>query len=392
MRPAARLQAAIELLDEIILAARDDGASADAIIKKYFKKRRYAGSKDRRAIRDHVYAAIRLLGDRPESGRIAMLGLANKNLELRALFDGSDYGPSEIGSEETGADGSMIPAWIKPKFAGLIDEAEQDALLGRADLHIRIIPQYAEDAGVLSLLSEAKPLPLTNAYALPNGTRVEEGQPYRNGHIEIQDLGSQAIVAAGGQQDPKIVLDLCAGAGGKTMGLAAHLPETAQIIASDTDRGRLSRMAPRIARVGNSNIETILLHPNRETEALEHLKGQCDLVMVDAPCSGTGTWRRNPELRWRMTAKRLQKITALQQRLLQLGSEFVADGGKLIFAVCSLLDDEGANQVDEFLQIQPNWRDIEVDLPLGRPYRKGILLSPYHDGTDGFYFSCLEKM
>lgn len=392
MRPAARLQAAIELLDEIILAARDDGASADAIIKKYFKKRRYAGSKDRRAIRDHVYAAIRLLGDRPESGRIAMLGLANKNLELRALFDGSDYGPSEIGSEETGADGSMIPAWIKPKFADLIDEAEQDALLGRADLHIRIIPQYAEDAGVLSLLSEAKPLPLTNAYALPNGTRVEEGQPYRNGHIEIQDLGSQAIVAAGGQQDPKIVLDLCAGAGGKTMGLAAHLPETAQIIASDTDRGRLSRMAPRIARVGNSNIETILLHPNREAEALEHLKGQCDLVMVDAPCSGTGTWRRNPELRWRMTAKRLQKITALQQRLLQLGSEFVADGGKLIFAVCSLLDDEGANQVDEFLQIQPNWRDIEVDLPLGRPYRKGILLSPYHDGTDGFYFSCLEKM
>lgn len=392
MRPAARLQAAIELLDEIILAARDDGASADAIIKKYFKKRRYAGSKDRRAIRDHVYAAIRLLGDRPESGRIAMLGLANKNLELRALFDGSDYGPSEIGSEETGADGSMIPAWIKPKFAGLIDEAEQDALLGRADLHIRIIPQYAEDAGVLSLLSEAKPLPLTNAYALPNGTRVEEGQPYRNGHIEIQDLGSQAIVAAGGQQDPKIVLDLCAGAGGKTMGLAAHLPETAQIIASDTDRGRLSRMAPRIARVGNSNIETILLHPNREAEALEHLKGQCDLVMVDAPCSGTGTWRRNPELRWRMTAKRLQKITALQQRLLQLGSEFVAGGGKLIFAVCSLLDDEGANQVDEFLQIQPNWRDIEVDLPLGRPYRKGILLSPYHDGTDGFYFSCLEKM
>lgn len=392
MRPAARLQAAIELLDEIILAARDNGASADAIIKKYFKKRRYAGSKDRRAIRDHVYAAIRLLGDRPESGRIAMLGLANKNPELRALFDGSDYGPSEIGSEETGADGSRIPAWIKPKFAGLIDEAEQDALLGRADLHIRIIPQYAEDAGVLSLLSEAKPLPLTNAFALPNGTRVEEGPPYRNGHIEIQDMGSQAIVAAGAQQDPKIVLDLCAGAGGKTMGLAAHLPETARIIASDTDRGRLSRMAPRMARVGNSNIETILLHPNREAEALQHLKGQCDLVIVDAPCSGTGTWRRNPELRWRMTAKRLQKITDLQQLLLQLGSEFVADGGKLIFAVCSLLDDEGANQVDEFLQIQPNWRDIEVDLPVGRPYRKGILLSPYHDGTDGFYFSCLEKM
>jgi 16S rRNA (cytosine967-C5)-methyltransferase len=392
MRPAARLQAAIELLDEIILAARDDGASADAIIKKYFKNRRYAGSKDRRAIRDHVYAAIRFFGDRPESGRSAMLGLANKNPELEALFDGSDYGPSEIGSEENRADGSLIPAWIKSKFVGLIDEAEQNALLGRADLHIRVHPQSIGEASVVSLLSEATPLPLTNAYALPNGTRVEDGQPYRDGQIEIQDLGSQAIVAAGVQQNPKIVLDLCAGAGGKTMGLAAHLPEMARIIASDTDRGRLSRMKPRIERVGADNIDTVLLHPNREAEALQHLTGQCDLVIVDAPCSGTGTWRRNPELRWRMTAKRLQKTTELQQRLLQLGSEFVAEGGKLIFAVCSLLDDEGPNQVEKFLQIQPNWRDIEVDLPLGRPYRKGILLSPYHDGTDGFYFSFLEKL
>ncbi|MEP2989304.1 MAG: RsmB/NOP family class I SAM-dependent RNA methyltransferase [Parasphingorhabdus sp.] len=392
MRPAARLQAAIELLDEIIMAARDDGASADAIIKRYFKKRRYAGSKDRRAIRDHVYAAIRLFGDRPESGRSAMLGLVNKKPELQVLFDGSDYGPSKIGLKENGADGSLIPKWIQPKFADVIDEIEQDALLGRADLHIRVKPQYIEEQGVVTLLSEAKTLPLGNAYALPNGTRVEGSQPYRGGQIEIQDLGSQAIVAAGAQQKPKLVLDLCAGAGGKTMGLAAQLPDSTRMIASDTDRGRLSRMKPRMERAGADNIETILLHPNREWEALQHLKNQCDLVIVDAPCSGTGTWRRNPELRWRMTPKRLQKTTELQQRLLQLGSEFVAEGGRLLFAVCSLLDDEGPDQVEKFLQSEPDWRDIEVDLPLGRPYRKGLLLSPYHDGTDGFYFSCLEKL
>mgnify|MGYP000350842526 CR=1 FL=1 len=392
MRPAARLQAAIELLDEITLAARDDGASADSIIKKYFKKRRYAGSKDRRAIRDHVYAAIRLFGDRPETGRSAMLGLVEESCELQVLFDGSNYGPTEIGADESRAAGGKIPAWIGSKFAGLIDDTEQTALLGRADLHIRVHSQKKEDSDLPDILSEAEPLSLDGAFALPNGTRVEDSQPYQDGLIEIQDLGSQAIVSAGAQQRPKTVLDLCAGAGGKTMGLAEQLPNTTRLIASDVDRNRLSRMKPRIERVGNDNIETILLHPNREMEALEHLQDRCDLVVVDAPCSGTGTWRRNPELRWRMTPKRLHKTTELQQRLLQLGSEFVVQGGKLLFAVCSLLDDEGPEQVEKFLQSHPGWRNIEVDLPLGRPYRKGTILSPYHDGTDGFYFSCLEKL
>lgn len=392
MRPAARLQAAIELLDEIIVAARDDGASADTIIKKYFKTRRYAGSKDRRAIRDHVYSVIRRFGDRPESGRSAMLGLVSTNNDIRELFDGSTHGPAVVDCTETGDSGPFIPDWIKPRFAKMVNETEQEALLDRAELHIRTRPGEEDNPKVKELLTDARPLPLANAFALPNGSRVEDTQAYRNGLIEIQDLGSQAIVSAGAQQKPAMILDLCAGAGGKTMGLAAQLPKSTRIIGSDTNRSRLSRMKPRIERVGADNIETILLQPNREMESLEHLKGACDLVVVDAPCSGTGTWRRNPELRWRMTPKRLKKTIELQQRLLQLGSEFVADGGKLLFAVCSLLEDEGPHQIEDFLQSQPNWRDIEVDLPLGRPYRKGIILSPYHDGTDGFYFSCLEKL
>lgn len=392
MRPAARLQAAIELLDEIIVAARDDGASADAIIKKYFKSRRYAGSKDRRAVRDHVYSVIRRFGNRPENGRSAMLGLAATNKELSDLFDGSDHGPAVIASNETRTSGPLIPDWIKPRFAGVINEAEQEALLERAELHIRTHSKEKHSSDLEELLTGARPLPLANAYALPNGTRVEDTSAYGSGMIEIQDLGSQAIVSVGAQQKPSVILDLCAGAGGKTIGLAMQLPRYTRIIASDTNRSRLSRLEPRMVRTGAHNIETILLQPDREMEALNHLKGQCDLVVVDAPCSGTGTWRRNPELRWRMTPKRLKKTIELQQRLLQLGSEFVADGGKLLFAVCSLLEEEGSHQIEKFLQSQPNWRDIEVDLPLGRPYRKGTLLSPYHDGTDGFYFSCLEKL
>ncbi len=392
MTPSARLQAAIELLDEIIFAARDDGASADAIIRKYFTTRRYAGSKDRRAVREHVYSAIRRFGERPDSGRNAMLGLAKENAELAALFDGSDYGPATINPDEMTASGSEFPEWLNSKFAEPIDATARKVLLDRADLHIRVHPRKVADISIGSIWPDAKALALPHSYSLPNGTRVDNSAPYHDGLIEIQDLGSQAIVTAGSRHQPNTVLDLCAGAGGKTLGLAAQLPNDTKIVASDTDRGRLSRLKPRMERTGASNIETILLHPDREMESLENLKGRCDLVVVDAPCTGTGTWRRNPELRWRITPKRLQKITQLQQRLLQLGREFVAPRGRLLFAVCSLLDDEGPDQIERFLQSHSDWRNIEVDLPLGRPYRKGTLLSPYHDGTDGFYFSCLEKL
>lgn len=380
------------MLDEIIVAARDDGASADSIARKFFKARRYAGSKDRRAVREYVYSAIRQFGDRPEDGRSAILGLAAYQSDFALLFDGSNYGPTALKPDEPAASGPIIPRWLDKKFAALMDETEKQALLARADLHIRVHPDKSDGVLINSIWPEAKALALANSYALPNGTRVEDSPAYRDGLLEIQDLGSQAIVTAGAQSKPKTVLDLCAGAGGKTLGLAAQLPAETKIIASDTDRSRLSRMKPRIERVGADNIETILLRPSYEMQSLEHLKDKCDLVVVDAPCSGTGTWRRNPELRWRMTPKRLQKTTELQQRLLQLGSEMVAPTGKLLFAVCSLLEDEGPDQTDAFLQSHPNWRQIEIDLPLGRPYRKGILLSPYHDGTDGFYFTCLEKL
>lgn len=392
MRPAARLQASIELLDQIIIAMRDDGASADTIIKKYFKNRRYAGSKDRRAIRELVYAAIRRFGERPSTGRSAMLGLADADSNILPLFDGSEYGPAIIDPNEKNASELSIPDWIQRKFASLMSETEQGALLDRADLHIRLKPGDNQRAKLTRAFPDAKALPLENAFGLPNGTRVEDSALYQDGQLEIQDMGSQAIITAAVAHDPTTILDLCAGAGGKALAMAALLNKSAKIIAGDVNRNRLSRMIPRIKRTGAPNIETTLLHPDREMEALSHLKNQCDLVVVDAPCSGTGTWRRNPELRWRMTPKRLRNTTELQNRLLHLGGEFVAKGGRLVYAVCSLLDEEGPEQISQFLQFQSEWRDIEVDLPIGRPYRKGILLSPYHDGTDGFYFSCLEKL
>lgn len=392
MTPSARLQAAIELLDEIIVAARDNGASGDNIAKKFFKARRYAGSKDRRAVREHVYAAIRRFGDRPESGREAIIGLVQEQPDLRDLFDGLAYGPAPLGETEQGASGDMIPHWLQEQFAEPIDNNEQLALFDRAPLDIRFNPKKADADLVEAAWSEAEKLPLPHAYRLPTGTSIENSAPYNSGQIEIQDMGSQAIVAACLPKAPKLVLDMCAGAGGKTLGLAAQLADETRIIAADTDRGRLSRIEPRLRRSSTRNVETVLLSPNKEFEALGPFRDQCDLVLVDAPCTGTGTWRRNPELRWRMTPKRLDQTTQLQARLLELASTMVAPGGRLVYAVCSLLDAEGGDQAELFLKNHPDWRDIEVDLPIGRPYRKGTLLTPYQDGTDGFYFTCLEKL
>jgi len=380
------------MLDWIIAAARDNGASADNIAKKFFKERRYAGSGDRRAIRELVYAAIRRWGDRPESGRQAMLGLVAEQPELREHFSGSNYGPVAIEADEPVASGGQIPEWLTDGFASLIDEPEREALFDRAPLHIRVNGQRSTDMEVRSAWPEAVALALPNAYELPAGTQLEGQTLHRDGAVEIQDLGSQAIAMASAAGDPKLVLDLCAGAGGKTLALAAMLSSESEIIAADTDRGRLSRIDPRKRRASARNIDTILLAPGKETDSLEHLKGRCDLVLVDAPCSGTGTWRRNPELRWRMTPKRLEHTTELQQRLIDLGSEMVKPGGRLVYAVCSLLDAEGGDQAEKFLERHTGWQEKSIDLPVGRPYRKGILLSPYHDGTDGFYFTCLEKL
>jgi len=197
LRPSARLQAAIDLLDEIIIAARDGGASADNIARKFFKARRYAGSKDRRAVREHVYAVIRRFGERPESGRAAMVGLAAEQTELAALFDGSDYGPAAITPEEPAAKGANIPTWLGGKFAQPIGVDEKAALFDRAPLDLRLNRQKASDQDMREVWPEIESLSLPNAYRLPSGTRVEDSKAYREGWVEIQDMGSQAIVASG---------------------------------------------------------------------------------------------------------------------------------------------------------------------------------------------------
>lgn len=389
MTPSARIQAAIDLLDAIIASARDGGPAADTLIARYFKERRYAGSRDRRAVRDHVYDAIRRAAERPETGREAMIGVAEARPDVAALFDGSTHAPLPIEPGELGAPAGAVPAWLQPLLAAPV---EQDALLGRAPVDVRVNRLKADPAAVAPMLPDAVAIPgLNDGLRLPEGYPIEQQAAWADGLVEVQDAGSQWISAACGAQPGMTVVDMCAGAGGKTLALAAAMQGKGTLIAADTIRSRLARLEPRAARAGATFIQTLLLDQSHEARGLESLRGKADVVLVDAPCSGTGTWRRNPEARWRLTQARLDRLVGEQARILDFAAPLLAPGGLLVYATCALTDREGRGQVDAFLRRHDGWSAEPIDLPVGRAHGEGLLLTPGHDGSDGFFFARLRR-
>jgi len=389
MTPAARTQAAIELLDEIIVAARDSGAAADTLVARYFANRRYAGSKDRRAVRELVYAAIRTIGERPRSGRAAMLALAAEDAELAATFDGVGHGPAKIGDSESKSFPGVAPNWLLERLrASGLDDAEFPALIDRAPLDVRVNRAKAGDL----VVEGSEPIAgLPDALRLTAGTDVDKMEGVPEGALEVQDAGSQMVTLAAKAKAGQRIVDLCAGAGGKTLALAAAMGGEGVILATDTDRNRLSRLAPRAERAEAAIIETRLLNPGREAEMLEDWGGSADCVLIDAPCSGTGTWRRNPEARWRLSPERLDRLVATQHHVLSIGADLVRPGGALVYIVCSLLDEEGAAQMDGFLADHAGWHAERLSLPAGRAHGAGVRLTPAHDATDGFFVARLTR-
>ena len=376
MTPSARVQSSIEILDLIIASVRDNGAAADTIIANWFKTRRFAGSGDRRAVRDLIYRAIRTFGDLPRSGRAAMLGLAAEDAELALLFDGSPHGPPAIGASEHPAVPKLLPGWL----ARIIPEEEHEALLERAPFDLRVNTLKTTRDQMLPLLAGSEPIDGTkNGVRLPDKIPLAN-RPDLNGLIEVQDAGSQIVAETCAAQAGQIVIDLCAGAGGKTLALAADMGGQGTLYACDTDRGRLSRLIPRAQVAGAALIQTRLLNPKREMEALADLQERADTVLVDAPCSGTGTWRRNPELRWRLTHARLDAVIALQGSLIDLAATLVKPNGALVYAVCSLIGEEGQAQVDGFLRRNSGWT-----------LESSRTLTPYRDKTDGFFVARLVR-
>ena len=389
MTPAARLQAAIEILDEVIVSARDEGSPADAIVTRYFKHRRYAGSKDRRAVRELVFRAIRRSAERPESGRSALLGLTEDEPALVDLF-GETRGPEPRREDESVAQASIVPEWLVPELSPLVGPDEWSALVERAPLDLRVNVAKASRDELASEFPEGEPTPISPwGIRLPVDTRIDDHPASKAGLVEVQDEGSQLIALACGAENGQHIIDLCAGAGGKALALAAAAPDAA-ILATDSNRARLSRLPPRAEKAG-ARIETLLLNPPNELEQLAGWHNAIDFVLVDAPCSGSGTWRRNPEGRWRLTTERLDRLVAVQVRLLDIAAELVRPGGHLVYAVCSLLSREGAGQIEGFLDRHSSWISEDAGIAAGRSDGAGRLLTPAHDRTDGFFVARLRR-
>lgn len=397
MTPAARVQAAIDCLDAIIAAARDQGAAADTLITRYFAARRYAGSKDRRAVRELVYAVIRSIGARPEHGRAALIGYARAHdPALLGLFgEGGAHAPAALAEDEAGAEPGVAPGWLLKRLRvrfGAKTMAEVGALLGRAPLDLRANTLRTTRDALLAEIDGAEPCRFA-----PDGLRAPEGfaadahPGFAEGRFEVQDEGSQLAALACGAAPGMTVIDLCAGAGGKTLALAAALANRGRLIATDSDRSRLARLVPRAMRAGVSIAETRLLDPGREAEALGDLASVADLVLIDAPCSGTGTWRRNPEARWRLTPTRLARLVGEQARLLRLGAALVRPGGMLVYVVCSLLPEEGEAQIAAFAG-DPHWEPAPFELPKLGPPAASAVLTPLDHGCDGFFIARQSRL
>ena len=389
MTPPARLQAAAEILDEVIAASASDGAPADAIVTRYFKTRRYAGSGDRRAVRELVFRAIRRSGESPGSGRAAILGLAEADPALAEMF-GEPRGPALRGGREEAAPAGLLPQWLEHELSPLVSAAEWPALLERAPLDVRVNAARTSRDALLADFPEGAPTPLSPwGIRMPADSRVDQHPAFGHGLIEVQDEGSQLIALACDPRDGERILDLCAGAGGKALALAAAAPG-AIILATDSNRARLAKLPIRAGRAG-AKIETRLLSPPNELTELSDWHESADLVLVDAPCSGSGTWRRSPEGRWRLTPDRLDRVIALQAHLLDLAAELVRPGGRLVYAVCSILSREGAGQIGHFLDRHSSWIREETPIATGRVDGAGRLLTPGHDTTDGFFVARLAR-
>ena len=398
MTPAARLQTAIEILAAIAASAREGGPPADAIFAEAMRARRYAGSKDRRAVRELIYEVIRSIGTCPRSGRAAMIGYASAHAPDLLLEFGTDasHSPRALDEDEDAADSSLAPEWLLSRLRarfGSSTPQEVRALLERAPLDLRVNTLRTTRDAMLAEIEGVSACRYARDGLRTSGAMAVESHPaFNDGLIEVQDEGSQLTALACVAQPGTTVLDLCAGAGGKTLALAADMGNTGRLIASDTDRGRLDRLALRVARAGVTIAERRLLNPGKEAAALADLTGGVDLVLIDAPCSGTGTWRRNPEARWRLTPQRLDRLIAEQRRLLDIGAACVKSGGTLVYVVCSLLPDEGEAQIKRFLSLNEGWEPAPFSIATDPKPVTSAVVTPHRHGCDGFFVARLTRL
>ncbi len=385
MTPGARIQAAIEILDRVVA-----GEPAERALTRWGRGARHAGSKDRAAVRDHVFDVLRrwwssaALGG-GEGGRARMLGLMRAlDIDAARHFTGEGYAPAPLSSAERdlAASGNTTavrdaPDWLLPELARSLG-AELDPVLDllrlRAPLFLRAnLLRTTVEAAIAALADDGigcwpHPLSPTALEVTANPRRVQQSRAYREGLVELQDAASQAVVDLVPVSGRERILDYCAGGGGKTLALAGRHRATCH--AHDAEMRRMRDLPARAARAG---VEVAL----RSSQALSK-EPPYDLVVVDAPCSGSGAWRRSPEAKIRLTPPRLDDLRALQSRLLRDALGHLAPGGILAYMTCSLLHCENEAQLEALLAEHP----LQV--------RTSRRLSPL-DGGDGFYCAVIER-
>lgn len=428
MTPAGRVAAAIELLEAIETAPE---RPADAVVNDWFRARRFIGAGDRRAIAERVWAVIRArrrlewwLGDTPATPRLllgaALLLEGGGMAALQRLYAGERFAPAPLAPQERTALAPLehhtldhpampepvrleVPDWIFPRLAARFGDAcaaELAAMLAPAPLDLRVNTLKATRAEAQAALAAegvaAEPTPLSPWGLRVDGRRsVVATRAFRAGLVEIQDDGSQLVAALVGAAPGMRVADYCAGAGGKTLALAMTMENRGHLVACDVSPARLAGAARRLRRAGVHNVECHVLVQGDKW--VKRHAGGFDRVLVDAPCTGSGTWRRNPAARLRLGPDHLQRLLAEQAAILDPASRLVRIGGRLVYATCSVLMDENETQVSAFLARQPGFSPLPLDQawsgPGALPFRGDhLLLTPRRHGTDGFFAAVLERV
>jgi 16S rRNA (cytosine967-C5)-methyltransferase len=428
--PAARIDAAIQLLEAVFT----DPRPADGVVAAWFRSRRFIGAKDRADVSHRLYRALRhharlgwWLGrsghaDTARARIIADLMLAEGMAvkDLGRAFDGERYAPAPLTpSEQTlaehlagrplvppempGAVAAECPEWAAAALEAAFGEtfaAEMGGLLEPAPLDLRVNTMRSNRDDVARALAAARvraePTPIS-----PIGLRIA-GRPnlaglplFRSGAIEVQDEGSQVVALLVDARPGQQVVDFCAGAGGKALAMGAAMEGRGRVVACDVSEGRLMRARERIKRAGLDNVEPRLLSSERD-KWVKRQKGKFDRVLIDAPCSGIGAWRRNPDARWRPVD--LAALTAVQSAILDSAGRLVRPGGRLVYATCSLLPAENEIQVARFLDRHAGWEVLDAgavfaeatggSLPAAGPM---LHLTPARHGTDGFFAAVLVR-
>ncbi len=437
MQYPAQVQACIELLDVQL----DNVTVADRLLHKYFRARRYIGSKDRAKITELFYSVLRQrrmveflleqIGEAASSAQMvaASLWLENGGSQLNSIFTGEKYQPEPLSSEflsklldfdleELDPPQSVrynVPEWLMPHFERRFEaniSRELEALNDKAPVDIRVNTlnsdrtQLAAELNAIGISTQITPLS-DLGLRFEQRVAVSNLDTFRNGDFEVQDEGSQLLAAVCNVKAGQKVIDFCAGAGGKTLALAAAMGNKGSLIACDVSEPRLKELSKRAKRAGVFNIRPVLLNSERDKVLKRHIK-TADVVLVDAPCSGSGAWRRNPDARFNLTPERLEQLYALQAEILDSAARLVKPNGYLVYATCSVFNEENRLQIDRFISNNNDlYKVFDVTSTLISDEQSAdkhalaehlhaqaspfLELSPASSNTDGFFAALLQR-